>query len=92
MTDITILNDYVVPTDDHARDTFVYRVLGLDISGDACDTHSVVWSRTEKRALQEAREMAEDDGQNVSVQKFTFKLSKKGVLDLLRVAAHNGGA
>jgi hypothetical protein len=80
MTDITILSDYVVPTDDHARDTFVYRVQTEE--GDTS------WSRTEKRALAEARDMAEIHDLGVTVQKFTFKLSKKGVLDLLRL----GGA
>lgn len=87
MTDITILSDYVVPTDDHARDTFVYRVQTEDSNGDM-DAHSTEWCRTQKRALTAAREMAEDYDQEVTVQKFTFKLSKKGVLDLLRL----GGA
>ena len=84
MTNITIRDGYTVPTDDHARDTFVYRV--------QTEEYDTVWCRTEKNALQQAREVAEKHGLDVSIQKFTFKMSKKGVLDLLRFAANNGDA
>jgi len=83
MTDITILNDFAVPTDDHARDTFVYRVQTEEVP-----LPSTEWCRTEKSALRLARLVGDNHDQDVSVQKFTFKLSKKGVLDLL----NHGGA
>tara|TARA_Y100001973_G_scaffold88636_1_gene134050 strand:- start:151 stop:426 length:276 start_codon:yes stop_codon:yes gene_type:complete len=91
MTDITILNDFAVPTDDHARDTSVYCVKTQD-EVSYMPGHPTSWCRNEKRALEAAREMVQAYDVGATVQKFTFKLSKRGVLDLLRFAAPCGGA